>query len=311
MKVLVIGGAGQAGSIHVKNLLELGCTVGCYDLMKNDNCQRNYNAKESSYDDAIADGFNHVLVALPDNILFRETEKVLLARHTPKAVLIEKPGSLVSDDLQKLVDLAKTKSISFYINYQRSFDPRVAQVTKKLEDLVKDGYNIDYISVHSCDKAQPPQKSHQILNQGCHDYALLLGFLEVLDTKVEPNSMTVHGTTWDTLNDSKFLRIGGFAGKTVFDVKMSRVSSHGTYTKIEIALSKKIDGENMYKPVDIQLQFPLQLDPEASWADTWSASFKESMKSFLKLSKVPHVEADFGVKVLKFAELALEKINHI
>ena len=34
-KVVVVGGAGQAGRIHTANLLELSADVACYDLVPN------------------------------------------------------------------------------------------------------------------------------------------------------------------------------------------------------------------------------------------------------------------------------------
>lgn len=35
VKVVVIGGSGQAGSIHVKNLVDLGADVASYDFKEN------------------------------------------------------------------------------------------------------------------------------------------------------------------------------------------------------------------------------------------------------------------------------------
>lgn len=312
-KVLVIGGAGQAGSIHVKNLLSIGCFVGCFDFIENKKANKNHLAKTTDYNTAIGEGYTHVILAVPDNILNGEATKVLNCSNKPQRVLIEKPGSLTSKDLKSLVQLAKEKSIPFFINYQRSFDPRVAEISKKVLDLVKNkGYELDYVSVYSCDKAQPPQKAHQILNQGCHDYAMLLDILKTVDIKITNETVHAQGVQWGNLKDTKFVRMGGIAEKTVFDVKMSRVSSFGTFTKMEINLSKKNEDGSMYDPIDINLQFPKVLDPNASWADTWQASFVESMKSFTQTGKsgISPVDAEFGVSVLEFAELALEKLKY-
>ena len=46
--MVVIGGSGQAGTIHVKNLVDLGADVACYDIKENATAQKNYYAKETS-----------------------------------------------------------------------------------------------------------------------------------------------------------------------------------------------------------------------------------------------------------------------
>ena len=48
--MVVIGGSGQAGTIHVKNLVDLGADVACYDVKENPTAKKNYNAKETSFE---------------------------------------------------------------------------------------------------------------------------------------------------------------------------------------------------------------------------------------------------------------------
>lgn len=117
-----------------------------------------YDARSTEYAVPVSEGYSSVLVALPDNLLYKETKKLLGVEGLEK-VLIEKPGALNSEELNELVELAATKQVPFFIDYQRSFDPRVNELTKKVEDLVRQGYELDYISVYSCDKDQPPQVS--------------------------------------------------------------------------------------------------------------------------------------------------------
>lgn len=71
-------------------------------------------------------------------------------------ILIEKPGALLSEQLESLIKKAETKGVTMYINYQRSFDDRLNKLFLKVAELIQDGYFLDYVSVYSCDKAWPP-----------------------------------------------------------------------------------------------------------------------------------------------------------
>eukprot|EP00924_Labyrinthula_sp_SR-Ha-C_P015998 maker-scaffold_4-snap-gene-16.6-mRNA-1 protein AED:0.00 eAED:0.00 QI:43/1/1/1/1/1/6/83/341 len=336
-KVLVVGGAGQAGSIHVKNLISLGATVASFDLAENPNCETNFNAAASSYSEAIRKGFTKIIVALPDHILFSKTTEVInsTSEEAPiEAILVEKPGSLTAKDLQELVDLAQEKQIPFFIDYQRSFDPRLAELGITVSEKAKAGFDLEYVSVYSCDKAQPPQAAHQALNQGCHDYAMLLFILKNVGLKV--TDLSARGVRWGSLNDTRFLKITGEASKvqdglkettsgtvSLFDVQMGRVSTAGTFTEMYVKMSKFDKEKKMYVPFEASLKFPEIPDPTSSWADTWSSAFKLAMKSLIdfgdhqvgkpngtKSKETCLVPAKFGVEVLEFAERALNNLRN-
>ena len=68
-------------------------------------------------------------------------------------IMVEKPGCKNGDELSELVTLAESKGVTFYINYQRSFDPRVSELFTELQQKTADGYSLEYCSVYSCDKA--------------------------------------------------------------------------------------------------------------------------------------------------------------
>ena len=114
-KVVVIGGAGQAGKIHVKNLLALGADVASFDVVENPSVTKNYNAKEAQHSEAVADGYKVAIIALPDHMLFPHTDKILDAGF--ERLMIEKPGSLNSADLEKLIKKGEEKNVTMYINY--------------------------------------------------------------------------------------------------------------------------------------------------------------------------------------------------
>ena len=90
-KVVVIGGAGRAGSIHVKNLLALGGDVASFDVVDNTTVSKNYNAKEALHTDVVADGYKVCIIALPENIIYAHTDIILDAGY--ERIMIEKPGA--------------------------------------------------------------------------------------------------------------------------------------------------------------------------------------------------------------------------
>lgn len=117
VKVVVIGGSGQVGKIHVANLISCGAEVASFDVVENAQASKNYNAKEAAHADCVADGYKVALVALPDTMLYPHTDKILDAGF--ERIMIEKPGSLNSGDLEKLAIKAEEKGITMYIDYQR------------------------------------------------------------------------------------------------------------------------------------------------------------------------------------------------
>jgi myo-inositol 2-dehydrogenase / D-chiro-inositol 1-dehydrogenase len=64
-KIIVVGGAGCMGTIHVANLQSLGAEVASFDLTENKNCKNFMNQK---HEDAVADGYTAAIVALPETI---------------------------------------------------------------------------------------------------------------------------------------------------------------------------------------------------------------------------------------------------
>jgi predicted dehydrogenase len=220
-------------------------------------------------------------------------------------ILIEKPGSENSEDLEKLIIKAEEKGITMYINYQRSFDTRVAELFVNIRKMVSEGYSLDYVSVYSCDKEQPPQAAHQYLNQGCHDYALLLCVFEASGMKLK--DLQSRGVEWKgTGGDTKFFKVTGTAGNeessALFDVQMGRVNSSGSFTTIYCKLSKFDEASKMYIPFESTLNFPEVSDPNANWADVWKGSFEKSAEALFKGEG--GVPATFGLNILRFAEMA-------
>ena len=104
-KVVVIGGAGQAGKIHINNLISLGADVASFDVVDNEKATKNYNAKTAAHSECVNDGYNVALVALPDHMLFDHTLKIIDAGF--KRIMVEKPGSQTSEQIQTLVDKAQ------------------------------------------------------------------------------------------------------------------------------------------------------------------------------------------------------------
>ena len=68
-------------------------------------------------------------------MLYPHTDKILDAGFT--RIMVEKPGSLNSVDLEKLAKKGEEKGVTMYIDYQRSFDERVSALFDKIRDMTK------------------------------------------------------------------------------------------------------------------------------------------------------------------------------
>ena len=78
----------------------------------------------------MADGYTVALIAVPDNISYEQTDKVLDAGFI--RVMCEKPASTNSELLTKLIQKAEAKGVTCYINYQRTFDDRIQKLLKQV-----------------------------------------------------------------------------------------------------------------------------------------------------------------------------------
>lgn len=154
--------------------------------------------------------------------------------------MVEKPGSFNKEEYEELVDYAEEKGVIIYINYQREFHPKLAQLFAELKAKTAEGYTMEYCSVYSCDKARWPQPAQQYLNQGCHDYALTLSILKSCNLNII--DLQARGCQWDDINDTRFVKATGMAGngthKGIFDIQMGRVCSTGTFTEMYVKMSK-------------------------------------------------------------------------
>lgn len=91
------------------------------------------------------------------------------------------------------------------MNYQRTLDPLLADKLKEIETKKSEGFQLDYVSIYSCDKAQPPQAAPQPLNQACHDFSKLLMIFEAGGDQLSPATMRTEGLNWNTLSDTQYM----------------------------------------------------------------------------------------------------------
>ena len=78
-KVVVMGGTGQAGSIHLRNLKSLGAHVACLARRQNPEADVNYDYNTTKLADLVADGYTHLVIALPDTMLYEACNDALKA----------------------------------------------------------------------------------------------------------------------------------------------------------------------------------------------------------------------------------------
>lgn len=115
-KILVVGGGGQIGKIHVKNLKALGAIVGNADFVRNNECVHNYIGKVP-YSNPFEEGYKAAIVALPDHLCYKHCKSLIDCGF--KKILVESPGGQDGDEMEKLVELAEEKNVTFFINHQR------------------------------------------------------------------------------------------------------------------------------------------------------------------------------------------------
>ena len=113
-KIVVVGGGGQAGKIHVTNLKKFGAIVGNCDFMANADCDDNFIGK-IPYTEPFSKGYKVAIVALPDRMCFAHCKDMIEAGF--ERILVEKPGCKNVEELQELVAIAEKKGVTFYINY--------------------------------------------------------------------------------------------------------------------------------------------------------------------------------------------------
>ena len=96
-KVVVVGGGGQAGKIHVTNLKKFGAIVGNCDFFENKDCDDNFIGKVP-YTVPFEKGYKVAIVALPDKMCFAHCKAMIEAGF--ERILVEKPGCKNVDELQ-------------------------------------------------------------------------------------------------------------------------------------------------------------------------------------------------------------------
>lgn len=179
------------GSIHCKNLVDHGADVVCVKNKTDHPSLRNASIDELP--SLLKEGFSSVVIASPDTLLVEHTKLVVDAGFTN--ILLEKPGAVSSSELTLLQRYAVAKGASVKMDYQRGMDDKIHEMLSTVSARVSEGYSLDYVSIFSCDARQPPQDSPQALNQGCHDYALLLNVLESAGD-LNPVSLGTEGINW-------------------------------------------------------------------------------------------------------------------
>ena len=89
---------------------------------------------------------------------------------------------------------------------------------------------------------------------------------------------------------------------------MGRVNSTGTFTDMYVKMSKMNEDKSMYEPWEVRIRFPEVADPDATWADVWSASFVKSAEALYKGEG--GVPLKFGLNVLRLADMIGDSINN-
>lgn len=200
IKVAVFGAAGQMGTIHAKNLVASGCTVMAVELPTAPHPTLPTFSCKGDLRDLVKDGYKVCVISIPETIAGREAIRAMEAGF--EKILLDKPGAQTSSDLIRVQRAAQKHQAQVFMNYQRKLDPVFSEKLRRVEQFRSEGFNLDYVSVYSCDARQPPQAAPQPLNQACHDFAMLLNILEAGGNNLTPKSMKAVGLQWNTLSDT-------------------------------------------------------------------------------------------------------------
>lgn len=171
-KVAVFGACGQMGNIHAGNLVIDGHKVMAVDLPEFNHGKLPFFSCKDDLKELVNDGYESCIISIPETFAAKETIRAMEAGF--KKILLDKPGAPSSSELVRVQTAAKEHNVRVFMNYQRALDPLLAEKLKEIETKKKEGYQLNYVSVYSCDKAQPPQAAPQPLNQACHDFSMVL-----------------------------------------------------------------------------------------------------------------------------------------
>ena len=103
-KVVVVGGGGVAGKIHVTNLKKLGAVVGNCDFMENPECDDNFIGKVP-YSEPFSKGYKVAIVSLQSTMCLAHCKDMIEVGF--EKILLEKPGCKNAQELEELVTLAE------------------------------------------------------------------------------------------------------------------------------------------------------------------------------------------------------------
>lgn len=126
----MVGGSGLAGKVHVSHLKKFKACVGNSDLVENAECDDNF-VGQVPYREPFEKGYKSAIVALPSRLLCDHCTQLIDAGF--EKILIENPGGDTSDEIRKLITYAQEKSVAITINYERTFDRRVAQLLNQIK----------------------------------------------------------------------------------------------------------------------------------------------------------------------------------
>jgi len=69
-------------------------------------------------------------------------------------------------------------------------------------------------------------------------------------------------------------------------------------------MTKFDEKANMYSPLEFRLRYPEEVQQDAHWSGVWAGAFKQSAAAVLGKVERNLASIEFGVKVLRLAELS-------
>lgn len=134
-RICVVGG-GRWGRNHIRTLSQMGCLAAITET--NNSCRSTLCASyptvacHSNLEDAMQSHYDGYVLATPAGTHYHLAKRLIL---NGLNVLIEKPMTLIADQAQELVDLAKTSGSRLMVGHVLLFHPAI----RKIKEVIGQG----------------------------------------------------------------------------------------------------------------------------------------------------------------------------
>ncbi len=324
LKIGVIG-TGHLGKIHTKLWAENSSVelIGIYDAdeVRAQNISKEYNIKSFDSLDEICSNTDAVTISSPTSTHF-EIAEYCIKRGIH--CFIEKPVTATYAEAEKLISLAKEKSIIIQVGHVERFNPAISAAQK---------FNIEprFIETHRLSQFKPRATDVSVVHDlMIHDIDILLRLVNSPVKSIDANGVNVLTETTDIANARLTFENGAVANITASRItakpmRKMRIFQKDMYLSIDFAIPELEvfqilnEGEKLAagSPATMlgsinqgtQNKNIYYLKPEITQVNAISEEQYAFAEAVTKGNPVP-VRADEAAEALRVAEIIDGMINH-